>query len=102
LRAAGNRESRPRSISGWGPIENLIVRTAHATARHTGGSTFLLRPFSDHGFRGDQKPGDRRRILQRRPLNLGWVDNAFGDGKLMPVSKDQKPPDLSLFTSSLR
>src|SRR5258707_1753612 len=60
----------------------LIVHathTAHATARHSGGTTFLLRPFGDHGFRGDQKPGDRRCILQRRPHNLGWVDDAFGD-----------------------
>src|SRR5258708_39315235 len=60
----------------------LIVHathTAHATARHSGGTTFLLRPFGDHGFRGDQKPGNRRCILQRRPHNLGWVDDAFGD-----------------------
>jgi hypothetical protein len=48
--------------------------------------------FGLSGFRGDQKPGDRRRILQRRPHNLGWVDNAFGDGKLVAASKDQKPP----------
>src|SRR5260221_9154338 len=32
------------------------THTAHATARHSGGTTFLLRPFGDHGFRGDQKP----------------------------------------------
>src|SRR5438093_4868044 len=64
------------------PGNALIVHTAHtahATARHTGGPTFLLRPFGDHGFRGDQKPGDRRCILQRRPHNLGWVDDALGD-----------------------
>src|SRR5712691_5632006 len=64
------------------PGNALIVHTAHtahATARHTGGRTFLLRPFGDHGFRGDQKPGDRGCILQRRPHNLGWVDDALGD-----------------------
>src|SRR6266436_4308199 len=55
------------------------AHTAHATARHTRGRTFLLRPFGDHGFRGDQKPGDRRCILQRRPHNLGWIDDALGD-----------------------
>src|SRR6266852_7893975 len=60
----------------------LIVHTAHAThatARHSRAPTVLLRPFGDHGFRGDQKPGDRRCILQRRPHNLGWVDDALGD-----------------------
>src|SRR5712671_8126947 len=58
---------------------HAAAHTAHATARHTGGTTFLLRPFGDHGFRGDQKPGDRRCILQRRPHNLGRVDDALGD-----------------------
>ena len=45
-------------------VNALIVHTAHAThttARHAGGPTFLLRPFGDHGFRDDQKPGDRRK-----------------------------------------
>src|SRR5207245_5033627 len=55
------------------------AHTSHATARHSGRPTFLLRPFGDHGFRGDQKPGDRCCILQRRPHNLGWVDDALGD-----------------------
>jgi len=41
--------------------------------------TVLLRPFGDHGFCGDQKTGNRRCILQGRPNNLGWINNAFGD-----------------------
>jgi hypothetical protein len=31
----------------------LVVHTAHATARHSRSPTVLLRPFGDHGFRGD-------------------------------------------------
>src|SRR6266853_4633983 len=58
---------------------HAAAHTAHATAGHPRGPSFLLRPFGDHGFRGDQKPGDRRRILQRRPHNLGRIDDALGD-----------------------
>jgi hypothetical protein len=35
-----------------------------------GGRTFLLRPFSDHSFRGDPQPCDRRRVLQSRTYDL--------------------------------
>src|SRR5438477_2907676 len=82
---AAAQEKRPGRNPGPSSFRlraGLIVHTAHAahtTARHTGRRTFLLRPFGDHGFRGDQKPGDRRCILQRRPHNLGWVDDALGD-----------------------
>jgi hypothetical protein len=57
----------------------LIVHTAHATARHSRGPAVLLRPFGDHSFRGDQKPADRRCILQSHPNNLGRVNDALGD-----------------------
>jgi hypothetical protein len=82
------RKSTNRVLSGWSvspyrarrlpktPRTRLASRN---TARHTGRRTFLLRPFGDHGFRGDQEPGDRRCILQRCPHNLGWVDDALGD-----------------------
>src|ERR1700685_2175254 len=63
-------------------IDPLVVHTAHAAhaaARHSRGPTFLPGPFGDHGFRGDQKPGDRRCVLQRRPHDLGRVDDAFAD-----------------------
>ena len=43
------------------------------------GLSVLLRPFGDHGFRSDQKPGDRSCILQGRPNNLGRVNDALGD-----------------------
>src|ERR1700685_33748 len=33
---------------------DLIVHAAHATARHSRGPTVLLRPFGNHGFRGDE------------------------------------------------
>src|SRR6516164_3669216 len=51
------------AASQRGLLIGHTAHTAHAAARHTGGRTFLLRPFGDHGFRGDQKPGDRRCIL---------------------------------------
>ena len=57
----------------------LIVHAAHASTRHSRGPIVLLRPFGDHGFRGDQKTSDRRCILQGRPNNLGWINNVLGD-----------------------
>jgi hypothetical protein len=75
------REKSPAFIV-WGVVNALIVHTAHtahATAGHGGGRIFLLRSFGDHGFGGDQKPGDRRCILKRRPHNLGWVDDTLAD-----------------------
>jgi hypothetical protein len=44
-----------------------------------GAPPVLLRPFGDHGFRSDQKPGDRGCILQGRPNDLGRIDDALGD-----------------------
>jgi hypothetical protein len=43
------------------------AHAAHATAWHSRGPTVLPRPFGDHVFRGDQKPGDRRRIPPEQP-----------------------------------
>src|SRR5215208_4616397 len=40
-----------------------VVHAAHAAARHSRHATFFLRPFSDHGFRGDQQPRDGCCIL---------------------------------------
>src|SRR5271156_1233499 len=60
----------------------LVVHAAHAThatARHSRRSTVLLRPFGDHSFSGDEKPGDRCRILQGRPNNLGRINDALAD-----------------------
>src|SRR5207237_161305 len=81
-------EKKPGSSPGPSSFRlrvGLIVHTAHtahaahSTARHTGRPTLLLWPFGDHGFRGDQKPGDRCCILQCRPHNLGWIDDALCD-----------------------
>src|ERR1700734_2960119 len=72
-------KSRAFVISVEGGLIVHTAHTAHATARHSRGPTVFLRSFGDHGFRGDQKPGDRRCILQGRPNNLGRVYNALGD-----------------------
>jgi hypothetical protein len=80
------QEKCPDDITGFrrfhlGAADLVIhaAHTAHTTARHSRSSAVLLRPFGDHGFRGDQKPGDRRCILQGRPNNLGRVYNALVD-----------------------
>src|SRR5271170_1752396 len=78
-------EKKPGIIPG--PLSfqlraNLVVHTAHAThatTRHGRSATVLLRSFGDHSFCGDQKPGDRRRILQRRSNNLSRVNDPLGD-----------------------
>src|SRR5271168_3925224 len=78
-------EKKPGIIPG--PLSfplraNLVVHTAHAThptTRHSRSATVLLRSFGDHSFCGDQKPGDRRCILQGRPNNLSRVNDALGD-----------------------
>ena len=57
----------------------LIVHSAHAAAGHCRSAALLLRNFSDHGFRGDQQPGDRRRVLQCRTHDLGRIDDALSD-----------------------
>ena len=57
----------PEEIPGlrhFGLWVSLVVHaphtthTTHSTAGHGGRRTFLLRPFGDHGFRGDQQPGN--------------------------------------------
>ena len=55
------------------------AHTAHTTPRHGRRTSVLLWPFGHHGFRGDQEPSNRRCILQRRPHNLGWIDDALAD-----------------------
>ena len=70
------------------------AHTAHATARHCRRSAVFLRPFRHHGFRGDQKPGDRRRVLQGRPNNFGRVNDSLAgeDGSIVVgkiLEKDQ-------------
>jgi hypothetical protein len=45
----------------------LVIHAAHTAAGQSWGSAVLYRPFGDHGFRCDQKLGDRRGILRRRP-----------------------------------
>src|SRR3974390_2556279 len=75
-RKKAREKSRAFVISVEG---GLIVHTAHATARHSEGPIIFFRLFGDHSFRSDQKPGDRRCILQGSPNNLGRVNDALGD-----------------------
>ena len=72
-------KSRAFVVSIGADLVVHTAHTAHTTARHSRSPAVLLRPFGDHGFRGDQKPGDRRCVLQGRPNNLGRVDDALGD-----------------------
>jgi hypothetical protein len=79
IRKKARKKSRASSLRFW---VSLVVHTPHAThttARHTGGRTFLLRPFGDHGFRGDQQPGDRRSVLQSRTYDLRGIDDALAE-----------------------
>jgi hypothetical protein len=53
---ATRQEKRPGINPGPSSFRlrvGLIVHAAHAAARHSRGPTVLLRPFGDHGFRGD-------------------------------------------------
>ena len=51
-----------RAFVIWSKAE-LIIHAAHAAARHSRSTAIFVRPFSDHGFRGDQKAGDGRCVL---------------------------------------
>ena len=57
---------------------DLVVHAAHtthaaATRRHTSAALVFLRHFGDHGFGGDQKRRNRRRVLDRDANDLGRV-----------------------------
>src|SRR5262249_35910749 len=58
---------------------DLVIHAAHTTAGHSRRSAVLLWPFGHHGFRGDQKPGDRRRVLQGGPNNFGRINDSLTD-----------------------
>src|SRR5208282_4799997 len=55
----------------------LVVHSAHSAAWH--GGRLLLRSVSDHGLGRYQEAGNRRRVLQRDPHHLRWIDNAGAD-----------------------
>jgi hypothetical protein len=74
---AAAQEKRPGRNSGPSSLRlrgGLVIHATHTTTGHARSSAIFLRPFGDHGFRGDQKTGDRRCILQGRPNNLGWIN----------------------------
>ena len=80
----GGKRKRPEEAPGLHRFSEtgLIVHTAHTAhtaARHSRSSAVLLWPFGHHGFRGDQKPGDRCRVLQGRPNNFGRINDALAD-----------------------
>src|SRR5712675_517939 len=61
-------------------LEVHTTHTAHAAAtRRHAAAGVLRRYFRYHGFGGDQKRGDRRRVLDRHANHLGRVDDALGD-----------------------
>src|SRR6267378_3626530 len=57
------------------------IHAAHAaTRRHAATAAgVLLRQFGHHGFGGDQQSRNRGCVLDRRPHDLGRVDDALGD-----------------------
>src|ERR1700733_13879758 len=69
----------PRFCSTAGGLVVNPAHASHTTARHSWSSAVLLWPFGHHGFRGDQKPGDRRSVLQGRPHNFGRVNDSLAD-----------------------
>ena len=69
----------PRFCSTAGGLVVHPAHASHTTARHSWSSAVLLRPFGHHGFRGDQKPGDRRSVLQGRRRNFGRVNDFLAD-----------------------
>lgn len=52
------RNPGPSSLRLWISLIVHTPHTTHTTAGHTQCRAFLLRPFGDHGFRGDQQPGN--------------------------------------------
>ena len=70
-------KSRAFVVSVGGGSVVHTAHTAHTTARHSRDPTILLWLFGHHGFRGDQKPGDRRRVLQGRSNNFGRINNSL-------------------------
>src|SRR5690242_7585724 len=72
------QESRPgRTRAFIAPAEGCLI--PHASTTRASNTTFLRRPLRNHGFGGDEKPRDRRCILQRGPDNLGGVNDALAD-----------------------
>src|SRR5438046_8316066 len=54
---------------------SLLVHPAHAATGHRGGLVLLLL-LHDHALRGEEQARDGRGVLQRRPRDLGRVDDA--------------------------
>src|SRR6185437_957022 len=73
------REKSRAFAFSWRWKDGLEIHSSHpAAARHRRSSALFLRHFGDHGLGGDQKAGNRCRILNRRTHNLGRVDDALG------------------------
>src|SRR6516165_4515481 len=58
-------------------IDPSVVHPAHAATWHRWMRGFLLWPLGHHRFRCDQKPSDRRRVLQGTSHDLGGVDHTL-------------------------
>src|SRR5262245_46501173 len=81
---------------------NVWLLEVHAAPRwHGGHSLFLFRNFSDHGFRGDQQAGDRSRILQGAPHDLGRVDDALGHQVAILAGLSVKAVRILVFVDDL-
>src|SRR5207248_5019535 len=65
----------PGALSRRTAGSEVHVAHAAATARHR--RRLLLRLVGDDRLGGEEQRGDRRGVLQRRPGDLGGVDDAF-------------------------
>src|SRR5262249_40556414 len=66
-----------RRPSTFALSEPSIVHSAHAATWHRWMRGFLLWPLSHHRFRCDQKPSDRRRVLQGASYDFSGVDHTL-------------------------
>src|SRR5579862_5185195 len=66
-------------VSDERTLEVHVAHAAHAAARHSARSRrarLLLRLLAHHRFGGDEKAGDRGRVLEGAAHDLGRVDDA--------------------------
>src|SRR5690606_23502480 len=79
----GDRSPGPRLSLTFGL--DLEVHAAHAAARHCRHRRLVFGHFADRRFGGDQQTGNRGRVLQRGPDDLGRVDHTGLDQVLVSV-----------------
>src|SRR5258708_37404477 len=81
-------------------MKGLVLHVLAAVIRRAArwSLALLLRPLGDHGLGGQQQRGARRRVLQRRPLDLRGITHtglpAILDGFGLAVIATRALPSL--------